>query len=350
MQCLVWLCFIIVPTLVTNLFSGDYGKIPMAIVNSFKGWLIPMLIYFLNYLFLVPEFLFVNGKKGWFYFSNGGVLIAFLAYMAVKLHVNLSSEEMAQVLNMTTPEIKLPVYYIITIVCFFLAVLYSILVLISVGVRYMTRWNEQKILLKEEEKQKVEAELTWLRHQLNPHFLFNAMNNISSLTQTDPDLAQEELGRLSDVLRYSLYDAERPEVPLSGEIEFMKEYVELMKMRCNSMAKVTMQFDLPDPDSIMIAPLLFISLIENAFKHGISARQESFVHIAMYCEDSNLTFNCTNSLLEKTGVDRIGSGIGIENIRHRLQLLYPRRHNFTCGESEGAYFAEITIKGMIANG
>jgi LytS/YehU family sensor histidine kinase len=208
---------------------------------------------------------------------------------------------------------------------------------------------QQKItqkLLEDERQKRVENELTMLKSQLNPHFLFNTLNNISSLVKIDGDAAQESIGQLSDLLRYTLYFSDKPEMPLDGEIEFMNNYIDLMRLRCNELTDIKVDMQNADP-GIEIAPMLFISLIENAFKHGVNSRKKSFVDLALRVEQGTITFTVKNSLFPKPDTDRIGSGIGISNTKHRLDLVYPGRYEYIHEERGDIYFAQIIIKKTI---
>jgi LytS/YehU family sensor histidine kinase len=220
-----------------------------------------------------------------------------------------------------------------------------LLILLAVGIRHIMRTNELEIQFEEERRKTAEAELTWLKHQLNPHFLFNTLNNISSLTQIDPDKAQESIGQLSDLLRYALYDSESEKVPLSSEMEFMDNYIDLMALRCNE--RTTVEKDLQVPSRpVEVAPLLFISLVENAFKHGVNARHPSFVKVSMHMDGDDLVFACDNSLFEKQGTDHIGSGIGLENMKRRLELLYPGRYTYEQTATDDTYHVQVTLKSL----
>jgi LytS/YehU family sensor histidine kinase len=221
-----------------------------------------------------------------------------------------------------------------------------VFIFLAIGARSIIRSNDIQFQLQEEKRKTAEAELTWLKHQLNPHFLFNTLNNISSLTQIDPDKAQESIGELSDTLRYALYDTDTDKVPLSGEVAFMKNYIHLMQLRCNELTEVKTSWDLPAGD-VKIAPLLFISPIENAFKHGVNARMASFVHVGLSTEGQDLVFDCENSLFEKTGEDHIGSGIGVENLKRRLELIYPGAYSYEQHEKDGIYSVRITLKNLL---
>ena len=212
----------------------------------------------------------------------------------------------------------------------------------AVGFRYIVRWGDMQMRLKEERQKNAEAELAWLKNQLNPHFLFNTLNNISSLVQIDQDTAQESIGQLSDLLRYTLYESNHELVPVEGEIEFMNNYIELMRLRCNELATVEVDLQIPIKP-MRIVPLLFISLIENAFKHGVNSRKSSFVRIRFKAEGDDLVFTCENSDHPKPDVNRSGSGIGLENLRRRLDLAYPGRYRYDQALRGNSYFVQITL-------
>jgi LytS/YehU family sensor histidine kinase len=218
----------------------------------------------------------------------------------------------------------------------------SLVILLAVGLRQVMRMNDIEREMQEERRKTAEAELTWLKSQLNPHFLFNTLNNISSLTQIDPDKAQESIGQLSDLLRYALYDSEAVTVPVASEVEFMNNYIDLMALRCNDLTTVEKDLEVPQ-GHVQVAPLLFISLVENAFKHGVNARYPSFVKVFLRAEGGSLVFRCENSLFEKQGSDHIGSGIGLENMKRRLELLYPGEYTYSQHAGDGTYSVEVTL-------
>ena len=212
----------------------------------------------------------------------------------------------------------------------------------ALGLRYIIRLDDIQRKINEQKQKNTEAELYWLKNQLNPHFLFNILNNISSLTQINADAAQESISQLSDLLRYALYQSNQKEVAIEGEIEFMNNYIELMRLRCTDKTRVDVNMNAGA--NINIAPLLFISLIENAFKHGVSNSNESFIRIDMHTEDDTLIFSCSNSNFPKTDKNCSGSGIGLENLRRRLELIYPSRYEYKQNVTGGTFLVEIRIK------
>ena len=126
----------------------------------------------------------------------------------------------------------------------------------------------------------------------------------------------------------------------------MDNYIHLMQLRCNELTEVKTSWEQPSGD-VKIAPLLFISPIENAFKHGVNARMASFVHIGLHPEGKDLVFTCENSTFEKSGEDHIGSGIGVENLKRRLELIYPEAYTYEQNEKDGVYTVRITLKNLL---
>ena len=222
-------------------------------------------------------------------------------------------------------------------------VLNYVVAIAAISVRYFIRQSDLRKQLLEEKQRNTEAELAWLKNQLNPHFLFNTLNNISSLTQIDADEAQNSIGELSDLLRYALYETQQKEVSLCGEIAFMENYISLMALRCDKNVKITTHFDAPDT-ARTIAPMLFLSPIENAFKHGVSSGKPSFIDISLTEENGFLVFSCQNSNHPKDSCDRSGSGIGIENMRKRLELMYAKRYEMSQTVERGVYKLQIKIR------
>ena len=208
---------------------------------------------------------------------------------------------------------------------------------IALSIRYFMRQSERR-------QKEVEAELAWLKNQINPHFLFNTLNNISSLAQINGDETQEAIMQLSDLLRYAMYETNKPKVRLDGEVEFMRNYINLMKLRCNEMTTVNAQFTIPNAQ-LEVAPLLFISLIENAFKHGMNSNAPATIDVRLEQQDDTLIFNCDNTNNPKPTKDRSGSGIGLENTRRRLDLLYPGRYTWEQTITpENIYHVKISIR------
>ncbi len=337
-QILIWGCAMLLPAGVTWLISGDSTRSAMTFWSSFRMLMPICLVYLINYFLLVPKLLF-RKQIVWFVVLNL-VLLTLLNLPSFVPRGEIPEPWREHIQRRDILAFRIPT--LISAGFFQL-----VFIFLAIGARSIIRSNDIQYQLQEEKRKTAEAELTWLKHQLNPHFLFNTLNNISSLTQIDPDRAQESIGQLSDTLRYALYDTDVEKVPLSGEVSFMDNYVHLMQLRCNEMTDVSTSWQVPSGD-VKIAPLLFISPIENAFKHGVNARMKSFVHIGLHPEGKDLVFTCENSLFEKTGEDHIGSGIGVENLKRRLELIYPEAYSYEHDEKDGAYHVRIVLKNLLA--
>ena len=336
-QVLAWACAMLLPAAVTWLISGDSNRFGMTFWPSFYMMLPICLVYLVNYFLLVPGMLF-RKRIVWFIVINV-LLLALLNAPSLFPRGEIPEPIREHLHRRDILAFRIPT--LITAAFFQL-----VFIFLAIGVRSIQRSNDIQYQLQEEKRKTTEAELTWLKHQLNPHFLFNTLNNISSLTQIDPDKAQESIGQLSDTLRYALYDTDTEKVPLSGEVAFMDNYIRLMQLRCNELTEVTTSWELPAGD-VKIAPLLFISPIENAFKHGVNARMASFVHIGLKPEAQDLVFHCENSVFEKSGEDHIGSGIGVENLKRRLELIYPGAYTYEQSEEDGVYSVRIALKNLL---
>ena len=284
-------------------------------------WLAPAIaVYLLNFYLCVPLLWFLH--RHWQFVVINMVLI--LISNAHMVFNDLSS----------LPENLLAGYSSFLI---FALLVNLMAVFIAISIRYVMRQSEKK-------QKEVEAELAWLKNQINPHFLFNTLNNISSLTQIDADKAQDTVMQLSDLLRYAMYETNKPKVPLEGEVEFMRNYIDLMKLRCNEMTTVNVQWSIVNGQS-EVAPLLFISLIENAFKHGTNSNAPASIDISLTQQDGTLVFICGNTNNPKPTKDRSGSGIGLENTRRRLDLLYPGHYTWEQTITpENIYHVKITLQ------
>ncbi|MDE6308428.1 MAG: histidine kinase [Bacteroidales bacterium] len=214
---------------------------------------------------------------------------------------------------------------------------------LSVAIRMTVNWYQSEMQRQTLEKEHTEMALKNLKSQLHPHFLFNTLNNIYALVAIDQEKAQTALLDLSKLLRYVLKESERNTVPLSDEILFLQQYIHLMSLRTGP--NVTLTVDFPDPKTLQaeqdpqIAPLLFINLIENAFKYGVPASAKAFINIFMKWDVQTgvLEFTCSNPICDTTPLSSDDTGIGLSNLRQRLEYLYPQRHVFEL-KNEGAVF------------
>lgn len=211
------------------------------------------------------------------------------------------------------------------------------LVFFSLGLRGLERHSQIEKLQEKLGKENLNSELAFLKNQISPHFFFNTLNNIYSLIGINAVDSQYAVLKLSKLMRYLLYESEQGNTRLSNEIGFMNNYIDLMKLRMSDKIRLSVSF--PEKyEDINIPPLLFIPFIENAFKHGISYRGKSFIDISMLAIKDSITFRCANSLVKTREETEIGhSGIGLENVGKRLSLLFPGKHELKINRSETAF-------------
>lgn len=217
---------------------------------------------------------------------------------------------------------------------------------LAITLRYTLDYMREEMKNRRLESEQREAELRNLRAQLNPHFLFNAMNNIYALISIDAERAQQATHNLSKILRYVMYDNTDKYVALDKELDFMRSYVDLMKLRLTP--NVTFESSIrSEVSGVMIAPLMLMSPIENAFKHGVSNTESSYINIDVVCKEENgckiVECSVRNSYFPKTDVDRSGSGIGVENLRRRLELLYPEKHELKMEHDEKDFYTFLKL-------
>jgi LytS/YehU family sensor histidine kinase len=192
-----------------------------------------------------------------------------------------------------------------------------------------------------------EAELKLLKAQLNPHFLFNTLNNLYGLSVTKSDKLPNLMLKLSDLLRYSLYETKETLVPLNKEISYLENYISLEKIRLEDQTEIEFN-KVGDITSKKIAPMLLIVFVENAFKHlGTLKDGKSKVQVSIEVIDTKMTFKCNNTIenivLEEESLEKGKSGIGLQNAKKRLTLIYPERHKLTIDKNENSYNTQLII-------
>ncbi|REA55259.1 hypothetical protein DSL64_28255 [Dyadobacter luteus] len=219
-------------------------------------------------------------------------------------------------------------------------ILFLIVWAVAMAVKISAQWrlSEQKMIISETEKAK--AELSFLKAQINPHFLFNTLNNIYSLAVAKSDHTADGILKLSQLLRYITEEASVDFVPLHHEIRCLENYIDLQRLRLNSKSKVHFEIE-GSTENQLIAPLIFINFVENAFKYGISNRYENSIEIKIRAKGRSIEFSCRNQIFETTPeTDR--EGVGIANTEKRLQLLYPGQHQLDI-RNENSFF-EVVLK------
>jgi len=294
-------------------------------------------VFYINYFELVPKML-LNKKTNKYIFIN--VVLIFLIGIGLALFMRF--------LGGHGPLHPGPRHLFDIRWIFFIQNLFMMAVTagLAAAIRMSQQWAKAETARQEAEKSRSEAELKNLRSQLNPHFLLNTLNNIYALIAFNSDRAQEAVQELSKLLRHVLYDNQQSYVSLGKECDFILNYVELMKIRLSKDVKVDVSIDIKPDSQTSIAPLIFISLIENAFKHGISPTEPSFIRIKLSENDEGeVCCNICNSNYPKSTSDKSGSGIGLEQVNKRLELMYPDHYQWVKGvQEENVYSSVLTIQ------
>lgn len=210
----------------------------------------------------------------------------------------------------------------------------------SFAVGLLVEVFRQMVARREVEYEKNKAELALYKAQINPHFMFNTLNTIYGLLVTQSDKAEQAFVQFTEMLKYMYSDGTRDRIPLAGEIEYIRQYIDIQKLRLNEHA--TVNFSAPDncEPELEIAPMILITFVENAFKYGISSFEDCSINIVVQPNGNELYFMTENRILS---AGKKGAGIGISNCRKRLALLYPDRHLLNISEEGGMYRVVLTI-------
>ena len=204
------------------------------------------------------------------------------------------------------------------------------------------RWLSSERHKKETENEKLNTELSFLKSQINPHFFFNTLNNIYSLAIVKSEQTAPAVMKLSSIMRYILSETEKDFVPLSNEIEFIKNYIELQQMRLTD--KVTVEFNADGlVDELQITPLLFIPFVENAFKYGVSTKEASSIYIKIHASTNTILFEAKNTVVTNAQTHIDSTGIGINNAKRRLALLYPNNHELNIFNKNNHFQVSLQI-------
>lgn len=322
-----WIGVFLMPILTTQL-EGKLPSLDWYIANLLLICSI-CVIFYIDFYFLVDKFI-LKRKLAKFILTNVGIGISLtlLDYYGIgQILRNYESENLQ--------------FFLYNFFPFSLLSLTLMALSASLGVSIrMTEYSfYSNIKISEIKKIQAETELANLKNQINPHFLFNTLNNIYALSSVNIEKTKETIHDLSHLLRYVIYDTSPVLVPLKGEIAFLKKYIQIERLRLQE--KFDIQVTLPENcGNLEIAPLLFLPLIENAFKHGISYSQKSFIHINISLNDDTIICLIINSDHAKKN----GIGVGIENTTKRLNLLYSGQYTLQYGTKNNVYETILSIK------
>jgi sensor histidine kinase YesM len=320
-----------------NLFasSGKIQKIDYIYTVIFQ---FPLLIgIYINILILIPGFL--SKKKYLLYILAASLTIAGCSQLNIIIFEKL--------INYVLPGYYFISYYDLFDILKFTIVYFAI----SSLLKFSKSWfllSDTNRRLSQLQKEKIESELKALKGQINPHFLFNSMNSIYSLALSHSEKTPEIVLKLSDIMRYIIYEANTDFVDLAKEINYLKDYIVLQKLRTDNRASIS--FDITGSlENIKIAPLLFFPLVENSFKHGIKgATGKSFVNIDLLISEKGIKFIIENNKGITDNVEKKEyKGIGLDNVMKRLEMTYPGWHELKIANAEETFKVELTINHVL---
>lgn len=335
----VWLALILIPAVLLpeNEFRSHF---------IWREALIPIILYalifYINYFLWIPKYLF--NKKYLIFLSINLLLILVLTVIMFELMdvfnfrfqpPKINAELMNPIDNPTPPILLFRTLKALTS---------FIPVGFAVAVKAVENRHKLEFEKKEIENHNIQSELQHLKFQLHPHFFFNSLNNIHSLVEESKQQAQAAIHDLSGLMRYLLRESGAEKVPLRTEIDFLVKYIQLMEIRQNDRVETTYHF--PPSETIIdyeIYPFLLIPLIENAYKHGVGAKDITALTFFLEIENKRLIFAVENTKLSEGYENHGGSGIGLQNLKKRLALLYPNEHEITIVETEEIFTVQLEI-------
>jgi len=291
-----------------------------------------MLVFYVTYYFITPRFF--NRRKRWLFGISvlGAIVLAglllvyvmlfFLHRRIIPIHFNFTWNYHDLITNR----------YIVAL----LGALAGVIVKLSV------EWFQTRRKMEESEKVRIAAELSYLKTQVNPHFLFNALNTVYIQIDESTEDAKHTLSSFADMLRYQLYECNQEKVPIEKEIAYLQHYVDLQKMRLDDRYLVDINFS-KELQGFMIAPFMLLPLIENMFKHAAGDQAPVLLQASVQFEDNQLSFHSINSTTLAAQINTTG-GIGLNNLQRRLALLYPNRHQLTIKENNSCYEVWLTLQ------
>ncbi|WP_343530557.1 sensor histidine kinase [Pedobacter sp.] len=333
LNCVFW-GIIISIIAVALFFSNKPHPLKELVIDYVVFGAINVAVFYINYIVLIPELL-KKRKQYWWYIICFVLLI--VASVGVKLLIGLLNPEHVfyyESDNGTRNQISMS-NYVITVI--FIA---GFFLVSSSIIKFVVDWFSNERIQRNLESEKKDMELQFLKSQLNPHFLFNSLNNIYSLAYQKSDKTADAILKLSEIMRYMIYESNDSWVSLDKEVQYVESYVELQKLRFKDGAAVEISIN-GVIDGQKIVPLILISFVENAFKHGVANDNTDPIKINIIANQKILHFSVTNKK-NATNKDAIG-GVGLNNVERRLQLLYPDRYKLNIVNSSTHYTTELML-------
>lgn len=326
---LLWLlpfCFL------SYLYASE-GALNQGLIRYGLFGLVNMLLFYINYLIILPYYL--NSRRFW------GCALSVLTLLVCSSLAKLWLATVFQSYIFRGTSTASGEYIQMLVQYFLGSMIISIIFIgLSTGLKFSTDWFRNETIRRNLENEKLSAELTFLKSQINPHFLFNSLNNIYALSYRQSSKTPEAILKLSEMMRYMLNESNELFVPLSREIAYIQNYIELQRLRFKDGGNVSLTIE-GNLENRMIAPLILIPFIENAFKHGIANNPDSPIVISIKLGDG-LDFTLSN-LKSRHNKDE-SSGVGLNNVHRRLNLLYPNKHSLQINEDIFTYNCHLTLE------
>ena len=329
---MVWMVIILVPVLNSKMLE----EVHVSLENILIAWLkiAPyLLIFIIHNSLIAPRLLLRKHRYVWYLVVNLLTITAVFSLVAIyEKYAPYDTEP--YILNGKASFTDLAIYWNI-LLGFFMTGL-------NMGIKLLYRSLRDEQQMEELKRQNLQAEMDYLRYQINPHFFMNTLNNIHALIDIDTEYAKSAVIELSKMMRYVLYESGSETISLKKDIQFIENYIELMRIRYDSSIDICLDYPATIPNKVAIPPLLLIVFVENAFKHGVSYNHASFIHIRIGYRDDAVTAVISNSRHEKS---RPGTtGIGLENVKKRLALIYQDNYTLSIDDSDPAVY---TVKLII---
>ena len=329
---MVWMVIILVPVLNSKMLE----EVHVSLENILIAWLkiAPyLLIFIIHNSLIAPRLLLRKHRYVWYLVVNLLTITAVFSLVAIyEKYAPYDTEP--YILNGKASFTDLAIYWNI-LLGFFMTGL-------NMGIKLLYRSLRDEQQMEELKRQNLQAEMDYLRYQINPHFFMNTLNNIHALIGIATEYAKSAVIELSKMMRYVLYESGSETISLKKDIQFIENYIELMRIRYDSSIDICLDYPATIPNKVAIPPLLLIVFVENAFKHGVSYNHASFIHIRIGYRDDAVTAVISNSRHEKS---RPGTtGIGLENVKKRLALIYQDNYTLSIDDSDPAVY---TVKLII---
>jgi two-component system LytT family sensor kinase len=322
-----WICMIAFFVSIAR-YSGKMTTQAILVIFVLYG-IINISVFYLNFLLFIPRFL--DKKKYKLYAIS--IVSTIISFGLIKYGFGLIFKSII-LMRLKGHEIPFNKYFVNTIF------ITTIFLFLSTVLKFTIDWFLNGRIQRDLENQRLTAELSFLKSQINPHFLFNSLNSIYSLAYQKSDTTPEAILKLSEIMRYMLYECNDNKVELTKELQYLQNYIDLQKIRFGNKAFIDFEVR-GEVTNQHIVPLLLISFIENAFKHGIANDAASPIKLKINLEDGHLYFFIQNK--KHTHNRDSSGGIGLNNVRRRLDLLYPGKYNLEIRDEADTYTVQLSL-------